>query len=63
MILLQLAIHQERSNASPLLNVKNDYAVLCVGLLLAVGFLCSLCSVAGVTSVCSSDATEFLYQV
>lgn len=63
MVLLQLTIDQERSNASPLLNVKHDYMVPCVGLSLAVGILCSVCSVARVTFVCSSGTVEFLYLV
>lgn len=40
-ISLQLAIPQERPNASPLLNVKHGYTVLCVGLSLAVSIVCS----------------------
>lgn len=60
MISLQLSIHQERSSATPLLNVKLDYLVLCVGLPLAVGILCS---VIFITVVCTSGTMEFLYLV
>lgn len=57
-ILLQLTVHQERSKASPLLNVQHDYIVPCVGLSLAVGIVCSAIDV---TFVCTSGTMEFLY--
>ena len=63
MILLQLTVPQERSNATPLPNGKHDYIVLCVGLSLAAGVLCSVCSVIHITFVCTSGTMEFLYLV
>lgn len=57
-VILQPTVHQERSNASPLLNVKHDYIVPCVGLSLAVGIVCSAIDV---TFVCTSGTMEFLY--